>query len=182
MTKDFAMVAYSKNRASGQAGASFSAPMFGASASAQLTWHAECSPHAKHGPQECRPSSRTDPLPAPKRKKKKQKAVPPLQSEAAEDLTAEYNQCVFIRYYTMEFKLRLFPKVIRAGAGPHDLGSGENRGSTFPELTVRSDAEPMSGDEDSVRLFACYSVSALTVALRVKNMTVGIPSRTTCSR
>jgi len=43
----------------------------------------------------------------------------------------------------------LFPKVIRVAAGPHDLGSGENRGDAFPELTVRSDAEPiMSGDED----------------------------------
>ena len=182
MTKDFAMVAYSKNRTSGQAGASFSAPMFGASASAQLTWHAECSPHVKHGPQECRPSSRTGPPSVSKRKKKKKKAVPPLQSEAAESLTAEFNQCVFIRYYTMEFKLMFFPKVIRAGAGPHDLGPGENRGNTFPELTVRSDAEPMSSDEDSVRFFLCSSVSTLTAALRIKNMTVGTPSRTTCSR
>ena len=182
MTKDFAMVAYSKNRASGQAGASFSAPMFGASASAQLTWHAECSPHVKHGPQDRSPPSGISLLSVFKRKKKKGKAVPSSQSGAEETPTAEYNQCVFIRYYTMQFKLRLFPKVIRAGAGPHDLGSGENRGNTFPELAVRSDAEPMSGDEDSVRFFPCLFVSALTVALRVKNMTVGAPSRTTCSR
>jgi len=43
------------------------------------------------------------------------------------------------------------PKVIRAGAGPDDLGSGDNRGDTFPELTARSDAEPtMNSDEDLV--------------------------------
>ena len=43
----------------------------------------------------------------------------------------------------------MFPKVIRAGAGPHDLGSGDNRGDTFPELTVHSDAESaMDADED----------------------------------
>ena len=182
MTKDFAMVAYSKNRTSGQAGASISTPMLGGSASAWGTWFTECSPYTKHGPQECGPPSGINFLSVVKRKKKKGKAVPSSQSGAEETPTAEFNQCVFIRYYTMQFMLRLFPKVIRAGAGPHDLGSGENRGNTFPELAVRSDAEPMSGDEDSVRFFPCPFVSALTVALRVKNMTVGAPSRTTCSR
>ena len=38
--------------------------------------------------------------------------------------------------------LRLFPKVIRAGAGPHDLGPGDNAGDTSPELTVQPDTEP----------------------------------------
>lgn len=42
------------------------------------------------------------------------------------------------------------PKVLRAGAGPHDLGSGDNGGDAFPELMVESDAdEPTtSTDED----------------------------------
>ena len=44
----------------------------------------------------------------------------------------------------------MFPKVIRAGAGPHDLGSGDNRGDTFPELTAQPDGElTMSDDENS---------------------------------
>jgi hypothetical protein len=43
----------------------------------------------------------------------------------------------------------MFPKVIRAGAGPHDLGPGDNKGGTFPELTVQSSAElAMDNDED----------------------------------
>ena len=43
----------------------------------------------------------------------------------------------------------MFPKVIRAGAGPHDLGPGDNEGDTFPELMVQSGAQPMtSSDED----------------------------------
>jgi hypothetical protein len=42
----------------------------------------------------------------------------------------------------------LFPKVIRAGAGPHDLGSGDNRGDTFPELTVRPMLNLRRDDED----------------------------------
>ena len=28
----------------------------------------------------------------------------------------------------------MFPKVIKAGAGPHDCGSGNNPDETFPEL------------------------------------------------
>ena len=45
--------------------------------------------------------------------------------------------------------LALFPKVIRASAGPHDLGPGENTGNTFPELLVQSSAEPTTtGGED----------------------------------
>lgn len=44
----------------------------------------------------------------------------------------------------------IFPKVIRAGAGPHDLGSGDNKGDAFPELAVHSGAGSMAtGDEDS---------------------------------
>ncbi|KAF9644317.1 hypothetical protein BDM02DRAFT_3122104, partial [Thelephora ganbajun] len=43
----------------------------------------------------------------------------------------------------------LFPKVIRAGAGPHDLGPGDNRGDAHLESIVQSDAEPTaSGDKD----------------------------------
>ena len=44
-------------------------------------------------------------------------------------------------------RMGLFPKVLRANAGPHDLSSGENRGNKFPGLTVWSDAEPVSGED-----------------------------------
>ena len=135
MTKDFAMVAYSNNRTSVQSDATFSTPMFSpASASAWGKWRAACRPHVKHGPQQCRPPSSTTLL--------------SLQSEATESGTTEFNQCVFIRYYTMRLELGFLPRVIRAGAGPHDLGSGETEGNTFPELTARVDAEPMGGDDD----------------------------------
>lgn len=40
----------------------------------------------------------------------------------------------------------MFPEVIRAGAGPHDLGSGDNEGETFPELTAGTDSEPTTSD------------------------------------
>ena len=48
----------------------------------------------------------------------------------------------------MRGPLGLFPKVIRAGAGPHDLGPGDNTGGAFPELMVQSDAELMTSDEE----------------------------------
>ena len=44
--------------------------------------------------------------------------------------------------------LRLFSKVIRAGAGPHDLGPGDNTGGAFPELIVQSDAEATTSDDE----------------------------------
>ena len=188
MTKEFAMVAYSNSRTSGQAGANISTPMFGSvSASASWMWNTTCSPHVKHGPQQLRPPD-----------------LPPLQSGAAASPSTEFNQCVFIRYYTI--REGLFPKVIRANAGPHDLGSGENRGKVFPELTVLPDAKPMSSDEGPgvewdpatdetcselnvvtrnvpyVRSFVCSSISALISASRMKNMTVGMPSQIMCSR
>ncbi|KAF9786291.1 hypothetical protein BJ322DRAFT_779696 [Thelephora terrestris] len=131
MTKDFAIMAYSNNRASVQSDEAFPTPMFGsASASNSWTWRTPCRPHVKHGPQQCRPPS-------------------PSQSRAAESPPNEFNQCVFVRYYTMRFEFGLFPRVIRAGAGPHDLGPGDNRGDTFPELTARSSAEPMNDVQDA---------------------------------
>ena len=193
MTKDFAIVAYSNNPTSVQSDETFSAPMFGpAAASVSWTWRAACSPYVKHGPQQRRPPSST--------------VIQPSPSSSVERLANEFNQCLFIRYYTMRLELGLFPRVIRAGAGPHELGSGESRETTPPELTVWSDAEAMGGDEDSVgqwdpatnnprseldmvirnvpyvRRFLHPSVSVLMFASRMKNATVGMPSQTMCSR
>ena len=126
MAKDFAMMAYSNNHTSAQSDATFSTPMFGSvqPESASWTWRTTCIPHIKHGPQNLDPPD-----------------LPALQSGAG-GCSTEFNQCVFIRYYTM--REGLFPKVIRANAGPHNLGSGGNGGDASPELTMRSDAEPVS--------------------------------------
>ena len=132
MAKDFAMAAYSNNSASIQTGASLSIPMFGsASAYAWGEWCTERTPYVKHGPQQVRPPD-----------------LPRLLRSEEENPSTEYKQCVFLRYYTVRSILRLIPRVFRARAGPHDLGSGGNTGDTFPELTSRPDAEPMSVDDD----------------------------------
>ena len=45
-----------------------------------------------------------------------------------------YDQCVFVRYYTMHKRLG-FPKFLKAATGPHDLGSGgyNDEGSPLEE-------------------------------------------------
>jgi hypothetical protein len=189
MTKDFAMMAYSNSNTSVQAGADCHTPMFGsASASTEFTWRTVCAPHFKDGPKERRPPG-----------------LRPSQASAGTPPT-EYNQCIFVRYYTMRSEFGIFPRVIRAAAGPKDLGSGENRGETFPELTVRSGAGPVSAERDPgeqwslatddtgsepdmvirnepyVWFFACPCVSALTLPSRMKIVTVGISLQTTCPR
>ena len=136
MTRDFAMVAYSDEGTSLKCDLTIPVPMI-ASASASLwgTWRTRCSPHTNYGPQQRSPLGRATDSPS--------------QPTDASGAPNEFDQCVFIRYYTMRSRKWMFPKVIRAGAGPHDLGSGDNRGDTLPELRMQPDAEPTtSGDED----------------------------------
>ena len=141
ITRDFAMVAYSNESTSVECDLTITVPMLAsASASVWGTWRTRCSPHTNYGPQECSP-------PPPDRAID----LSSLQLTETSRIPSEFNQCVFVRYYTMRMRgpLGLFPKVIRAGAGPHDLGPGDNTGDTFPELMAQSDTEPtMSDDED----------------------------------
>lgn len=54
-----------------------------------------------------------------------------------------YNQCVFVRYYTVRKRLGI-PRVMKAGAGPHDLGPGSRQDGESPKTEARS-----STDSDS---------------------------------
>jgi len=51
-------------------------------------------------------------------------------SSHTETISDGYNQCVFIRYYTVRKRLGI-PRVIRAAAGPHDLGPGKRDDEEF---------------------------------------------------
>lgn len=138
MTKDFAVAAYSNDSTSFDSGIVFTTPMFGsASASVWGHWKYSCFVHTNHGPQQCIPPSR---LPQP---------VPGLLEYKSTETSDDYNQCVFIRYYTMRKIMGLIPRVLRASAGPHDLGPGHNHDSTFPELTVQQE-ERHHHENDSV--------------------------------
>ena len=118
MTRDFAMVAYSNGGHHFESSDTIAIPMF-ASSPLQGTWRAKHQVHITDGPHQ-------------------------------RSATEKPNQCVFIRYYTMRWRkwLPMFPKVIRAGAEPHDPGPGDNRRDTLPELAVQRDTEHESGDQD----------------------------------
>ncbi|KAF9789164.1 hypothetical protein BJ322DRAFT_524714 [Thelephora terrestris] len=130
MAKDFSMMAYATSHTSVQAGATVSTPMFG---SGSWVWRTVCKPHSKHGPQEIPPGLQSSPSGS--------------AQSPSNTTSTEFNQCVFIRYYTL--REGLFPKVIRASAGPHSLGSGENQGDYFPELTMQSEPVSMGDEEDT---------------------------------
>ena len=138
MTRDFAMVAYSNEDTSLESDLTIAVPML-ASTSASLwgTWRTRCSPHTNYGPQQPSHSPRERIVDSPSSRPPDVRSIP-----------EEFDQCVFIRYYTMRLRKWMIPKIIRAGAGPHDLGPGDNRGDAYPELTAQSNAEPATtGDE-----------------------------------
>jgi len=53
----------------------------------------------------------------------------------------------------------MFPKVIKAAAGPHDLGSGNNHDEALPELTVQSSSDSDTGSDSSGDSTTDYSSS-----------------------
>ena len=101
MTKGFAMAAYSYEDHSWESNGT-SVPMFPSAPALWGTWLARGPPHTNCGPQECIPPEQS-------------MTYTPSPWEGAETPSA-FNQCVFIRYYTMRRgPLKLFPKVIKVG-------------------------------------------------------------------
>lgn len=196
LTRDFAMAAYSNDGASLESDLSVSVPMIGsASASAWGTWRTRGSTHTNFGPQQCIPPSFA-------------RRFTSTSSELSRAGTTsdDYKQCVFIRYYTMRKRLGVYPQVIRASAGPHDLGSGNNHDESFPELTVQQPStlndvdNPIAGGEwqdptaegDFSDVVVCntpdvwyqslLSVSALILAFRTREVASLTLLRTMCFR
>ena len=118
MTRDFAMMSYSNNGVSLSSEFTTSVPgVASASVFAWGTWRTEGLVHTTCGPQLCYPPSSTQTV----------EFAPPSDSHA-ETVSDGYNQCVFVRYYTVRKRPLLVPKVIKAAAGPHDLGPGGHDG------------------------------------------------------
>ena len=123
------MLTYSNKGISLVFGSEIDVAMFAsASASISVTRHTECSPQLKCGPQPwgLHPTRRAIYFPS-------------SQSADPRAIPSEFDQCVFIRYCTAS--LRKWMQVLRGGAGPHDIGSGNNRGGAFPVLMVQYDAD-----------------------------------------
>ena len=106
-TKDFAMLCYSNDDNDLKCDFTTSPPGF---TSDWGIWHKRGLVHTNHGPQlYSSPSPLTADSPFPS------------NGRRTETVSDDYNQCVFVRYYTIRRRLGV-PRVIRAAAGPHDLG------------------------------------------------------------
>lgn len=128
MTRDFAMLSYSNDGDNMTSEFITSAP--GVSSS-WGTWRSTGSVYTNCGPHLLRPSSATQAM-----------DLAPPDAGHAETTPDEYNQCVFVRYYTVRKRLGI-PKVIKAAAGPHDLGPGSRNTEDSP-LEERFDSDPDS--------------------------------------
>ena len=138
MTRDFAMMAYSNNHARLLSGFTTSSS---SSASAPATpwgkWHTQGLVHTNCGPCSFQSPNTSN--------------WSSVDAEEIDTTPNEYDQCVFVRYYTMRKRALMFPEVVRAGAGPHELGPRDNYAGTFSEATVQSspdsDASPDCGED-----------------------------------
>ena len=59
----------------------------------------------------------------------------------------------------MRKRALMFPKVIKAAAGPHDLGSGSDYNGALPELTVQSSSNSDTGSDNGEDSVTDYSSS-----------------------
>ena len=145
LTRDFAMVSYSNDADDLMAEFTISAPGV---TSPWGTWRKPGAVYTNCGPQPRRPPSPSliqivD--------------LEPSGSSNAETGSDVYRQCVFVRYYTVRKRLGI-PRVIKAAAGPHDLGPGsrDNQGSAL-EARCSSDSSsdtvlsPFDDDGDDDR-------------------------------
>ena len=140
-TRDFAMMCYSND--DNDLRSEFTTSVLGvASTSVWGTWHTTGFIHTSCGPQ-----LRSSPSPT-----QTMGSVPSGNNDAGA-VSDGYDQCVFVRYYTMRKRLGI-PRVIKAGAGPHDLGSGAREDQSSPKVEARSpsdsgsDSMSSSCDED----------------------------------
>ena len=124
LTREFATVAYSDNRTRMECEFSATLPAVAStSVSVWGSWHTRGLVHTNCGPHPTRRSHRLSESFAPE-----------------SEIPDEYTQCVFIRYYAIRKRL-LFPTVIKAGAGPHQLPKGNYDLSEEGVLSVDDSTE-----------------------------------------
>ena len=137
-TRDFAMMTYSNDDDDMTSEFTTSASEV-ASTFAWGTWRTTGFVFTNCGPQLCCPPSSTQ-------------AVNLMLSEDNDAGSNEdqYNQCIFVRYYTVRRRLGI-PKVIKAGAGPHDPGTESREDRELPKVEVRSPSD--SGSDAAPSLY-----------------------------
>ena len=150
MTRDFAMMSYSDSEGDLTATFTISAPGV---ASAWGSWRKTGAVHTNCGPQPCHPPSPTQ-----------TEGLTSSSSSRTEAVSDEYNQCVFVRYYTVRRRLGI-PRVIRAAAGPHDLGPGarDDEESSASGSDAGSSLFDDDGDDDRSSISSIDSESDIVV-------------------
>jgi hypothetical protein len=136
LTREFATVAYSADHTHMECKFSAVAPGL-ASASAELwgSWEVKGLVRTNCGPRPVRPPQRDH----------GSSGGSTLESAIPLD---EYNQCVFIRYYTIHKFLGMIPEVIKAGAGEHQLPKRDPRGDNTGEEGLRASSDDNSTEVD----------------------------------
>ena len=138
MTRDFAMMCYSD--ASVSVASEFTASVSKVASTSSLVWgswhkeglvHTNCGPHNPAAPSRIKSIFR----PSPKQRSSSTQSV-----DSKSSVPKEYNQCVFLRYYTIQKRLGI-PRVIKAGAGPHDLGPGDRKDEGSPRVEAQPDLD-----------------------------------------
>ena len=140
-TKDFAMISYSNDDGDDDDMRSEFITSVPGEASAWGSWNTTGFVHANCGPQLYFPPSTRTP------------SSTPSGSNDVEPVSDEYDQSVFVRYYTMRKRLGI-PKVIKAGAGYHDLGPGSREDEALSE--VESQFSPDPGSDTAFDLCGDY--------------------------
>ena len=131
-SRDFAMMSYSSDDEDLRSEFTTAISRVG-SASAWGTWHTTGFVFTNCGPQLCCPPSTTQPVELA------------LAGDNKTEIGSDwFNQCVFVRYHTVRKRLGI-PKVIKAGAGPHDLDPGDRKDGESPKSEARS---PSDSDSD----------------------------------
>ena len=136
VTRDFAMVAYSND------GDDMTAK-FTVSASGVSPWGTWRTPGMVY--KSCGPQLRCPPPAA------QATDLVSFGSSHTEAISDEYDQCIFVRYYTMRKRLGI-PRFMKAAAGPHDLGTGpdDERSPLGAQCRSDPDSDTMSSlfDDD----------------------------------
>lgn len=152
LTKEFAMLAYSHNSVRPECEFSAAVPaVASASLSLRGTWRTEGLVHTNCGP-------RTRPLAI--------ETAPSLDSgdhaTSGSTIPSEYNQCTFIRYYTIRRK-GLIPKLIKAGGGPHDLGGYDSGSDSSNPARIQGLSDENEGGSDVVHNLPSVRVALVTI-------------------
>lgn len=132
LTREFATIAYSDNQARMECEFSAGVPaVASASVSVWGSWNTQGLVHTNCGPH---------PLPA------RGNRITSGESTPESVIPDEYDQCVFLRYYTIRRRV-FIPTVLKAGAGPHQLPEGSpGEDDTGEEMLL------VSSEDDSMEI------------------------------